>query len=108
MMTLFATPTSPYARIARVFVHEAGLADRVAVEHVPLRDPTSKLLQYNPVGRVPTLLTEDGLAIGESRLVCVHLDGCHGGPPLIPQDTRAAAAAQALEGLASGFMEGIV
>jgi glutathione S-transferase len=73
-MRLFHAPGSPYARIARMAVIELGLEDRVAVEEATLRDPASVLLPHNPVGRVPTLVLDDGTAITETTPVLMVLD----------------------------------
>lgn len=73
-MRLFHAPGSPYARIARMAVIELGLQDRVAVEEAALRDPSSILLPFNPVGRVPTLVLDDGTAITETTPVLMMLD----------------------------------
>ena len=48
--------------------------DRVAVEEATLRDPASVLLPYNPVGRVPSLVLDDGTAITETTPVLMMLD----------------------------------
>lgn len=73
-MRLFHSPGSPYARIARMAVIELGLTDRIPIEEVTLRDPASALLPHSPVGRVPTLLLDDGTAITETTAVLVMLD----------------------------------
>ncbi len=73
-MRLFHAPGSPYARIARMAVIELGLEDRVAVAEATLRDPGSVLLPYNPVGRVPALVLEDGTTITETTPVLMMLD----------------------------------
>lgn len=73
-MRLFHAPGSPYSRIARMAVIELGLEDRVAVEEATLRDPASVLLPFNPVGRVPSLLLDDGNTITETTPVLMVLD----------------------------------
>ena len=55
-------------------VIELGLEDRVTVEEATLRDPASVLLPYNPVGRVPSLLLDDGSTITETTPVLMVLD----------------------------------
>lgn len=55
-------------------VIELGLGDRVRVEEAALRDPTSVLLPFNPVGRVPTLVLDDGTVITETTPVLMMLD----------------------------------
>jgi len=73
-MKLFHSAGSPYARIARMAVIQLGLQDRVTAEEATLRDPASVLLPFNPVGRVPALLLDDGTAVTETTAVLMVLD----------------------------------
>ena len=73
-MRLFHAPGSPYARITRMAVIEHDLMDRVSVEEATLRDPASVLLPFNPVGRVPALVLDDGTTITETTPVLMMLD----------------------------------
>lgn len=105
-MRLFHAPGSPYARIARMAVIELGLEDRVAVEEATLRDPASVLLPFNPVGRVPTLVLDDGTAITETTPVLMVLDA------LVPVEQRLLPGADrpcalAVYGRVLGMMDGI-
>lgn len=102
-MKLFHVPGSPYARMVRVALAETGLAARVPREEVTLRDPASALLPFNPVGRVPTLLLEDGTVLTEALLILSYLDRQHGGARLMPE----APARLAELGVAMGLLEGI-
>lgn len=105
-MRLFHSPGSPYARIARMAVIELGLEDRVAVEEVTLRDPASVLLPFNPVGRVPALLLDDGSTITETTPVLMVLDS------LVAPDRRLLPGPDAPRALAAygrvlGMLDGI-
>lgn len=105
-MRLFHAPGSPYARIARMAVIELGLEDRVAVEEVTLRDPASVLLPFNPVGRVPALLLDDGSTITETTPVLMVLDS------LVAPDRRLLPGPDAPRALAAygrvlGMLDGI-
>lgn len=94
-MKLFHSPGSPYARIARMAVIERGLEDRVAVEEATLRDPASALLPFNPVGRVPTLVLDDGTVLTETTPVLMMLDSLPAPVPRLlpgPDAPRALAA----------------
>jgi glutathione S-transferase len=102
-MKLFYVPGSPYARMVRVALLETGLAARVPQEEVTLRDPGSALLPFNPVGRVPTLLLDDGTVLTEALLILSYLDRQHGGARLMPE----APARLAELGVAMGLLEGI-
>jgi glutathione S-transferase len=102
-MKLFYVPGSPYARMVRVALLETGLAARVAQEEVTLRDPASALLPFNPVGRVPSLLLDDGTVLTEALLILSFLDRHHGGPRLMPE----APERMAELGVAMGLLDGI-
>lgn len=56
-----------------------------------------ELRQANPMQQVPTLVLEDGSALGESAAILIHLGLVHPASNLLPAD--ASARAQALRGL---------
>lgn len=103
-MRLFYVAGSPYARMIRVAVAETGLGARIAAVETTLRDPSSSLLPLNPVGRVPTLVLDDGVVLGETLPILLHLDSLHTGPRLVPMRDAARMAAY---GRAMGMMDGI-
>lgn len=104
-MILLAGPASPYVRIVRVQIELCGLQDQVEVRMVATRVPDSPVHQHNPTGKIPTLVVDEHHAIGEARLICEHLDGCHAGTPFAP--TSQTLAARSFEGLAVGFLDGM-
>lgn len=72
-MQLFYSPMSPFARKVRVVAHEAGLADQIMiVEAKPFEDES--LRAVNPLSKVPCMLTDDGMALHDSRVICEYLD----------------------------------
>lgn len=81
-MKLYVTLTSPYARLARAFVIEKALQDRVAVTPIQTRTPDSPLYAINPSGRVPTLVIDDGTVFEGSATICHYLDQFDGAPIL--------------------------
>ncbi len=81
---LYITPTSPYARVARIVVLEKGLADRVEVVEARTRSTGSPYYDINPSGRVPYLVREDGTGLEDSRLIATWLDNLDGSPTLTP------------------------
>ena len=105
-MRLHHVPTSPYARVVRVFIIETGLEARVDLVETTLRDPAMPLFAINPTGRVPTLETDDGVPLCETRIVCEYLDALHGGAPLIGGSGAAGEARSQFEAFATGFMDG--
>ena len=83
-MQLRYLATSPFVRKVMVFALETGLADRIERIPTDLADPDSGLAAFNPLGKVPTLITDDGGVLYDSALICDYLDSVHDGPPRIP------------------------
>ncbi len=106
-MKLFYAEGSPYARIVRIALLELGLDATTEKEVVTLRDPDSALLPYNPVGRVPTLLLDDGTILTESLLIFYYLDTRHSGQMLLPRDGSDGWATMARMGTAMGLIDGL-
>lgn len=75
-MKLYYSITSPFVRKCMVVAHHLGLADQIeklpSAAHPVSRDKT--ILPSNPLGQVPTLITDDGAAMFDSRVVCEYLD----------------------------------
>jgi glutathione S-transferase len=105
-MKLYANPTSPFVRLVRIALIEMGLADRVAVTMVDAWADDAAFLAANPAGRVPTLVTDAGVAIAESGMILQHLAALAPDRPLLPATGREQALARA--GLAQGAFEAAV
>jgi glutathione S-transferase len=107
MMQLLYQTHSPYARKVLVMAHEAGLAGRIEVIHHET-SPTRRndaVFAANPLGKVPVLICDDGLALFDSVAICDHLDQLHDGPKLIPPTGRARALTLRLQALAQGLAD---
>ncbi|MEO0033999.1 MAG: hypothetical protein RLZZ501_22 [Pseudomonadota bacterium] len=104
-MKLRTSATSPYVRKVWILAHETGLADRI--EPVPTNawDPATDLPADNPLGKVPTLLTEGGEALYDSPVICDYLDSLHDGPRLIPAGGGQRWVQKRLEALADGILD---
>jgi len=84
-MKLYSSPTSPYVRKVRVVAIEKGLSDRIElVAANPWPDPAA-VVAVNPLGKVPALVTDDGLALYDSPVICEYLDSLVPAAPLIPR-----------------------
>ena len=79
VMKLFYTPTSPYARIARIFALESNLkyTDECIDPNV-LRTPDNPVLRYNCTGRIPTLVSGDTV-VTETRSICRYMQSAGNG-----------------------------
>ncbi len=85
-MKLYFNQTSPYTRKVRVVVHEKRLADRVQwCETDPWADPAD-FHAATPIGKVPALVTDDGVLLTESIAIAQHLDQVGTGPSLSAGD----------------------
>jgi glutathione S-transferase len=75
-MKLYYSATSPFVRKCLVSAHELGLRERIellpAAPHPVNRDRA--LVARNPLGKVPTLITDDGAVLYDSRVICEYLN----------------------------------
>jgi glutathione S-transferase len=107
-MKLRYSPTSPYVRKVNVVAIETGLQDRI--ERVPTvtADPASGLAKDNPLGKVPVLITDDGMRLYDSPVICEYLDGLHGRLKLIPSEGMARWTVLRQQALADGVLDAAV
>ena len=84
-MKLYYAATSPFVRKCLVSAHELGLRERIelvpAAAHPVNRDRA--LVAQNPLGKIPTLVTDDGVVLYDSRVICEYLNALGDGR-LIP------------------------
>ena len=92
MLKLYHNDMSSCAQKVRITLAEKELAwDGI---HLSLRKGETRTDEYkkmNPLGVVPTLITEDGTIIIESTVILEYLDDAYGGKPLKPDDPIARA-----------------
>jgi glutathione S-transferase len=86
MMKLHWSPRSPYVRKVMVVAHELGLADRIETVRTVVggTTPHLELMRENPLGKIPTLVLEDGTILYDSPVICEYLDTLHDGAKLFP------------------------
>lgn len=83
-MELFLNGTSPYARAVRIVALEKNLGHALDLSWVDPWNDDDALLDVNPHARVPVLLTDEGVALTESLLICLYLDGLGDARRLLP------------------------
>jgi glutathione S-transferase len=85
-MKLYWSSRSPYVRKVMMAAHETGLVDKLDCERVVVSAfaENTDMLAVNPLGKIPTLITDDGAALFDSPVICEYLDGLHDGPKLFP------------------------
>lgn len=104
-MKLVASLTSPYARKIRVALAEKSLPFELEVDIPWLAD--TRVPSYNPLGKVPALVADDGELWFDSPVIAEYLDTL-AGPLLLPADRLAALPVRQAEALADGITDAAV
>ena len=104
-MKLVASLTSPYARKIRVALAEKSLPFELEVDIPWLAD--TRVPDYNPLGKVPALVADDGELWFDSPVIAEYLDTL-AGPLLLPADRAAALPVRQAEALADGITDAAV
>lgn len=81
-MKLFYTPTSPYARKIRILMREKGMH---CEEVQPSLNDTA-LAALNPLGKVPTLVSDDQTPMFDSVVISDYIELVQAEPRMIPVD----------------------
>src|SRR3546814_19146712 len=69
-----------------VQAQETGLLDKIEVVPVtttPLA-PDAKVAAANPVKKIPALVTDDGMTLFDSPVICEYLDSLSSGEKMVP------------------------
>ena len=85
-MKLYWSPRSPFVRKVMVFAHETGLTGRIETVKTLVSSTAAnhELMRLNPLGKIPTLVTDDVKVLFDSYVICEYLDSLHGGEKYIP------------------------
>ena len=85
-MRLHYSTASPYVRKVMVVAIETGQQEalELTARRVSPVAPVDEVNRDNPLGKVPCLVTEDGQALFDSRVICEYLDSRHDRPKLFP------------------------
>lgn len=85
-MKLYFSSASPYVRKVMIAAIETGLDKKIEpmpTNVLPVK-PNAELARDNPLMKVPTLVTDGGEALFDSRVICEYLDSLHDGRKLVP------------------------
>jgi len=106
-MKLHWSPRSPFVRKVMIALHETGLDGDVECSRkaVAVQMPTPPaVLSDNPLGKIPALVTGDGLRLIDSRVICEYLD-LRAGAGLFPAEPKARIAQLNWQALADGMTD---
>ncbi|MBJ3778035.1 glutathione S-transferase family protein [Acuticoccus mangrovi] len=90
-LVLHSSLTSPFGRKVRMAAHVLGI--ELTIVPASTLDPNDPLRKVNPLGKIPTLVLDDGTVLYDSRTIVEYLDAV-GGPALYPASPEARAVAQ--------------
>jgi len=103
---LIASPTSPFARKVRIVMAEKRI--ECVLEMMDVWSPETRIQEFNPLGKVPCLIMEDGGAVFDSRTIVEYLDSLTPVGHLIPTHGRERIEVRTWEALADGLLEAAV
>jgi len=107
-MKLHFSPTSPYVRKVRACAITRGIDD--LIERVPT-DANASLPEFvknNPLSKVPALVTDDGMALFDSPVICEYLDSIGDATPMFPAHGAARWRALKLQAMGDGILDASV
>ncbi|MGH6762751.1 MAG: glutathione S-transferase [Phyllobacterium sp.] len=102
MPKLLYAPSSPYSAKVRMAAHYAGFPVE-GVTVVTSQDP-AELVSTNPLGKIPTLVLDDGSSVYDSRVITQYLNRVSGNK-LFPRNPQKRLEAEQLEALADGICD---
>ena len=102
-MKIAYSAASPYVRKVMACAIARGLNDKIERWKVGTTDPA--LLPFNPLSKVPTLITDDGMSLYDSPVICQYLDSVGAAPKLYPTPGPARWKALTQEALGDGILD---
>ncbi len=106
MLTLISSPASPFARKVRIVLAEKKI-DFQIVDVSPW-GATNPVHEWNPLGKVPALVLDDGTQLYDSRVIVEYLDTVSPVSRLIPDPSRQRILVRRWEALADGIGDAAV
>src|SRR5690348_4294958 len=102
-MKLLGSLPSPFTRKVRIVLAEKKIECELELVDVqPVDNPVNA---HNPLGKIPTLLLDDGTALYDSAVIAEFLDAVSPISRLIPEETRPRVAVRRWEALADGVVD---
>ena len=102
-MKLIGSLTSPFVRKVRIVAAEKHI-DYEFVLDVPWNEDT-QVPNFNPLGKVPVWVLDDGKTLFDSRVIVEYLDSVSPAGHVLPKDARPRIAVKRWEALADGIAD---
>ncbi len=109
-MKLHWSPRSPFVRKVMVVAHEVGVVDRIELVRtvVVMTKVNPDIMPDNPLGKIPTLVLDDGRPIYDSLIICEYLDALSDKPSLFPAQGDAKWEALTRHALGQGLTDALI
>lgn len=102
-MKLIGSYTSPFVRKISILLLEKGITFEFVNEQ-PYQAQNG-VVQHNPLGKVPALVTDDGETWFDSPIIAEYIELLSIAPAMVPREPKAALAVKQIEALADGIMD---
>ena len=101
-MKIYYSSASPYSTKVRMAAAYAGVAFEGVL--VDANSQPAELIERNPLGKIPVLITDEGQSIYDSRVITQYLNRTSGSR-LFPRNAEKRVVAEQLEALADGICD---
>jgi glutathione S-transferase len=105
---LYYSPTSPYVRKVIACAIVRGLESRIEKHTANPHVSPPDLVADNPLSKVPCLVTDDGMSLFGSQLICEYLDSLGDALPLFPAHGATRWRALKFQSLGDGILDAAV
>jgi glutathione S-transferase len=107
-MILRSAPASPFGRKVKMAAHIVGVIDRIKIVNADTLSAEDDLRQQNPLGKIPTLILDNGKVLYDSRVIVEYIDHLGGGGRLIPAHGDDRYDVLVMQSLADGLMDAAI
>lgn len=107
-MILRSSPTSPFGRKVKMAAHIVGVIDHIKIVNADTLSAEDDLRQQNPLGKIPTLILDNGKVLYDSRVIVDYIDHLAGGGRLIPANGDDRFDVLVMQSLADGLMDAAI
>ena len=107
-MKLYYAATSPYVRKVMACAITRGLEGQIQLHPSNPHASPADLVADNPTSKVPCLVTDDGLSLFDSPVICEFLDSLGTAPTLFPSSGAARWRALKFQAMGDGILDAAV
>lgn len=106
-MKLHWSPRSPFVRKVMIVLYETKQAGDVQYMRNPvaMNAPNAAVMADNPLGKIPTLVLDNGETLFDSHVIAEYFDRRHNGPKLFPTEQSAYFRALTWQAMGDGLLE---